>query len=152
MLLGKSVGILPSPLTEHAARSPYILLVQLQKLGHDDATPTSKITTTVVAIRNCMLCRKSTNTKTECIYLIVISIAVLHVYIKCREIYIVWIFIQQEYCISKLSVYLRFPCVDDRMGVAYFQVRAAFQQYHVKKKLHFDDNNNDVCFVLNQQS
>ena len=147
--------MLSSPLLEQLTWTPFKvapfeLLVQLQTLGHDDATPTSRITATIAVIRNCILCHQSTNIKY--IYLIVISIAVLHVYIKCREIYIVWIFIQQEYCISKLSVYLRFPCVDDRMGVAYFQVRAAFQQYHVKKKLHFDDNNNDVCFVLNQQA
>ena len=88
MLSGKSVGILPSPLMEQLTAYPYGSFLQLQTLWHDDATPTSKITTAVVVIRNCMVCRKSTNTKTECMYLIFISIAVLHVQIKCREIYI----------------------------------------------------------------
>ena len=78
MLSGKSVGILCSCLPEQSTINPMKLSLQLQTLGHDDATPTSKITTTVDVIRNCMLRRKSTNTKTECIYLIVISIAVLH--------------------------------------------------------------------------
>ena len=58
--------------------SPSLTYQQLQTPGHDDATLTSKITTTVDVIRNCMLRRKSTNTKTECVYLIVISIAVLY--------------------------------------------------------------------------
>ena len=79
MLSGISVGILFSRLRRHSTiNPPNTLLPQLQTLGHDDATPTSKITTTVDVIRNCMLRRKSTNTKTECIYLIVISIAALH--------------------------------------------------------------------------
>ena len=79
MLSGKSVGILSSPLLEQSTVGQYERSKQLQTLGHDDATPTRKITTTVAVIGNCMLRRNSTNTKTECIYLIVISIAVLHV-------------------------------------------------------------------------
>ena len=75
MSSGKSAGILFSLLLEQSS----ISAKQRQTLGHDDATPTSKITTTVAIIRNCMLRRKSINTKTECIYLIVISIAVLNV-------------------------------------------------------------------------
>jgi hypothetical protein len=78
VLSGKSVGILSSLLLEQATTSWPDWLKQRHTLGHDDCTPTSKITTVVVII-NCMLFRKSTNTKTECIYLIVISIAVLHV-------------------------------------------------------------------------
>ena len=79
MLSGKYVGILSSPLLEQSTVRLYEGPEQIQTLGHDDATPTRKITTTVAVIRNCMLRRNSTNTKTECIYLIVISIAVLHV-------------------------------------------------------------------------
>jgi len=44
--------------------------VQLQTLGHDDTTPTSKITATIDVIINFILRRQSTNTKY--IYLIVI--------------------------------------------------------------------------------
>jgi hypothetical protein len=47
---GKSVGILSSLLPEQSTSNP-----QRQTLGHDDATPTSKITTVVVMI-NCILC------------------------------------------------------------------------------------------------
>jgi hypothetical protein len=39
------------------------LSVHLQTLGHDDTTPTSKITATIAAIRNSILRRQSTNTK-----------------------------------------------------------------------------------------
>ena len=79
MLLGKSVGILSSLLLEQLTAGSPNWLKQRHTLGHDDATPTSKITPTIAVIRNCMLRRNSTNTKTECIYLIVISVAVLHV-------------------------------------------------------------------------
>jgi uncharacterized membrane protein len=44
--------------------------VQPQTAGHDDTTPTSKITATITIIRNCILHSQSTNTKY--IYLIVI--------------------------------------------------------------------------------
>ena len=72
MLSGKSVGILSSPLLEQSTVTPSEVSVQLQTLGHDDATPTSKITTTIAVIRNCIVRLQSTNTKKECIYLIVI--------------------------------------------------------------------------------
>ena len=74
MFLGKSVGILFSPLLEQS--TTYEPAVQLQTLGHDDATLTIKITATIAVIRNCILCRQSTNIK--CIYLIVI--------VQCRHI------------------------------------------------------------------
>jgi hypothetical protein len=35
--------------------------VQLQTLGHDDTTPTCKLTTTIAVLRNCILRRQSTN-------------------------------------------------------------------------------------------
>ena len=70
MLLGKSVGILSSPLLEQSTLTPSELSVQLQTLGQDDTTPTNKITTTIAVIRNCILRCQSTNIKY--IYLIVI--------------------------------------------------------------------------------
>ena len=70
VLLGKSVGILSSPLLLQLTSTPIEASVQLQLLGHDDTTPTSKITATIVVIRNSILRRQSTNTK--CIYIIVI--------------------------------------------------------------------------------
>ena len=39
MLLGKSVGILSSPVLEQLTLTPFEVLVQPQSLGHDDATP-----------------------------------------------------------------------------------------------------------------
>jgi hypothetical protein len=63
VLFGKSVGIPFSPLLEHSTVAPSEVSVQLQTLGHDDATPTSKITANVAVIRNCILRRQSTNTK-----------------------------------------------------------------------------------------
>jgi hypothetical protein len=74
VFLGKSVGILFSPLLEQS--TTYEPAVQLHTLGHDDATPTSRITATIAVIRNCILCRQSTNIKY--IYLIVI--------VQCRHI------------------------------------------------------------------
>ena len=59
VLLGKSVGILSSPLLEQLTLTPFELLVQLQTLGQDDTTPTNKITATIAVIRNCILCRQS---------------------------------------------------------------------------------------------
>ena len=76
MLLGKSGGILSSPLLLQSTSTPTEWFEQLQTLGHDDATPISKITTTIAVIRNCMLRRQSTNTKW--IYLIMCNI-VIHV-------------------------------------------------------------------------
>ena len=76
MLYGKSVGMPPSPLLEQSTVTPSEVSVQLQTLGHDDATPTSKIRANVAVIRNCILRRQSTNTK--CIYLIMSNI-VMHV-------------------------------------------------------------------------
>ena len=70
MLLGKSVGILSSPLLKQSKLTPFELLVQLQTLGQDDTTPTSKIIATIAVIRICILRSQSTNTKY--IYLIVI--------------------------------------------------------------------------------
>ena len=69
MLFGKSVGILSNPLPKQSTVTPSEVSVQLQTVGHDDATPTSKITANVVVIRNCILRRQSTNT--NCIYLII---------------------------------------------------------------------------------
>ena len=63
MLLGKSVGILSSPLLEQLTLTLFEVLVQPQSLGHDDATPTSRITATIAVIRHCILRRQSTNTK-----------------------------------------------------------------------------------------
>ena len=63
MLLGKSVGILSSPLLEQSMLTPSELSVQLQTLGHDDTTPTSRITATIAVIRHCILRRQSTNTQ-----------------------------------------------------------------------------------------
>ena len=63
MLLGKSVGILYSPLLEQSTLTPFEVLVQTQTLGHADATPTSRITATIAVIRHCILRRQSTNTK-----------------------------------------------------------------------------------------
>jgi hypothetical protein len=63
VLLGKSVGILYSPLLEQSTLTPFEVLVQTQTLGHDDATPTSRITATIAVIRHCILRRQSTNTK-----------------------------------------------------------------------------------------
>jgi hypothetical protein len=76
VFLGKSVGILSSPLLEQLTSTTYEPPVQLHTLGHDDATPTSRITATIAVIRNCILCRQSTNIKF--IYLIVI--------VQCRHI------------------------------------------------------------------
>jgi len=76
VLSGKSVGILSSPLPEQSTVTPFEVSVQLQTLGHDDATPTSKMTTTIAVLRNCILRRQSTNTKY--IYLIMSNI-VMHV-------------------------------------------------------------------------
>ena len=70
MLFGKSVGIPSSPLPEQSTLTPSEVSVQLQTLGHDDATPTRKITENSVVIRNSILSRQSTNIR--CIYLIVI--------------------------------------------------------------------------------
>ena len=67
MLFGKSVGIPFSRLLEQSTVTPSEVSVQLQTLGHDDATPTSKITANVAVIRNRILRRQSTNT--NCIYL-----------------------------------------------------------------------------------
>jgi hypothetical protein len=39
--------------------------VHLQTLGHDEATPTSKITANVVVIRNCILLFQSAKIKTN---------------------------------------------------------------------------------------
>jgi hypothetical protein len=63
VLLGNSIGILSSPLLEQSTLTLFELLVQLQTLGHDDATPTSRITATITVIRHCILCRESTNTQ-----------------------------------------------------------------------------------------
>jgi len=76
VLSGKSVGILSSPLLAQSTVTPSEMSVQLQTLGHDDATPTSTITTTIDVLRNCILRRQSTNTKF--IYLIMSNI-VMHV-------------------------------------------------------------------------
>ena len=76
MLIGKSGGILYSPLLLQKRTTPSEVSVQLQTLGQDDATPTSKITAHIAVIRNCMLRRQSTNTK--CMYLIMCNI-VMHV-------------------------------------------------------------------------
>ena len=62
MLLGKSVGILSSPVLEQLTLTPFEVLVQPQSLGHDDATPTSRITAIIAVIRHCILRRQSTNT------------------------------------------------------------------------------------------
>jgi hypothetical protein len=70
VLLGKSGGILSSLLLVQLTLTPSEVSIQLQTLGHDDATPTSRITATITVIRNCILHRQSTNTK--CLYLIVI--------------------------------------------------------------------------------
>ena len=70
MLLGKSVGILSSPLLEQSTVTPSELSVHLQTLGQDDTTPTNKITATIAVIRICILRCQSTNIKY--IYLIVI--------------------------------------------------------------------------------
>jgi hypothetical protein len=43
VLLGKSVGMLYSPLLKQSTLTPFEVLVQPQTLGHDDATPTSRI-------------------------------------------------------------------------------------------------------------
>ena len=75
MFLGKYVGILFSPLLEQLTSTTFEAPVQLHTLGHDDATP-SRITATIAVIRNCILCRQSTNIKY--IYLIVI--------VQCRHI------------------------------------------------------------------
>jgi hypothetical protein len=48
VFLGKSVGILFSPLLEQS--TTYEPAVQLHTLGHDDATPTSRITATIAVI------------------------------------------------------------------------------------------------------
>jgi len=63
VLVGKSVGMLSSPLLEQLTLTPFEVLVQPQTLGHDDATPTSRITATIAVIRHCILSRQSTNTK-----------------------------------------------------------------------------------------
>ena len=63
MLVGKSVGMLTSPLLEQLTLTPFEVLKQPQTLGHDDATPTSRITATIIVIRHCILRRQSTNTK-----------------------------------------------------------------------------------------
>jgi hypothetical protein len=63
VLLGKSVGILSSPVLEQLTLTPFEVLVQPQSLGHDDATPTSRITAIIAVIRHCILRRQSTNTK-----------------------------------------------------------------------------------------
>ena len=76
MLFGKAVGIPPNPLPEQLTTAPRRVSVQLQTLGHDDATPTSKTTANVAVIKNCILRRQSTNTK--CIYLAMSNI-VMHV-------------------------------------------------------------------------
>ena len=76
MLLGKSVGILYSPLLLQSTLTPTEWFEQLHTLGHDDATPTCKITANIAVIRNCMLRHQSTNTKF--IYLIMCNI-VMHV-------------------------------------------------------------------------
>ena len=44
------------------------LSLQVQLLGHDDTTPTSKITATIVVIRNSIL--RTQSTKIKCIFLI----------------------------------------------------------------------------------
>jgi hypothetical protein len=62
VLLGKSVGILSSPLLLQLTSTPTEASVQLQTLGHDDTAPTSKITATIAVIRNSILRRQSTNT------------------------------------------------------------------------------------------
>jgi len=58
VLLGKSVGILFSPLLWQVTSTPTELSVQLQTLGHDDTTPTSKITAISTVIRNSILRRQ----------------------------------------------------------------------------------------------
>jgi len=70
VLLGKSVGILSSLLLLQRTSTPTERPVQLHALGHDDTTPTSKITATIAVVRNSILRRQSTNAK--CIYIIVI--------------------------------------------------------------------------------
>lgn len=89
MLLGKSVGILSSPLLEQSTVTPSEVSVQLHTLGHDNATPTSKITKTITVLRNCILRRQSTNIKY--IYLIM-SNFVMHVYRKCMQKFIIRLF------------------------------------------------------------
>ena len=76
MLSGKSVGILSSFLLSQSTVTPSEVSVQLHILGHDDATPTSKITTTIDVLRNSILRRQAT--KTQDIYLIMSNI-VMHV-------------------------------------------------------------------------
>ena len=76
MLLGKSGGILSSPLLLQSTLTPTEWLEQLQTVGHDDTTPTSKLTEHIAVIRNCMLRCQSTNKKY--IYLIMFNI-VMHV-------------------------------------------------------------------------
>jgi hypothetical protein len=68
VLFGKSVGIPSSPLPEQSTVTPSEVSVQLQTLGQDDATPTSKITANVAVIRNCILRRQSTNTNVQYCY------------------------------------------------------------------------------------
>ena len=57
MLLGKSGGTLSSHLLPQPTSTPAEWFEQLQTLGHDDVSPTSKITATIAVIRNCMLRR-----------------------------------------------------------------------------------------------
>ena len=63
MLSGKSVGILSSTLPEQSTVTPSEVSVHLQTLGHEYTTPTSKLTTTIAVLRNCILRRQSTNIK-----------------------------------------------------------------------------------------
>jgi hypothetical protein len=72
VFLGKSGGKLYNPLLLQLTLTPTEWFEQLQTLGHDDVTPTSKITANITVIRNCMLRRQSTNAK--CIYLIMCNI------------------------------------------------------------------------------
>ena len=72
MFLGKPGGKLYSPILLHSTVTPGVWFQHQQTLGHDDVTPTSKITATITVIGNCMLRRQSTNAK--CIYLIMCNI------------------------------------------------------------------------------
>ena len=65
MLFCKSDGILFSPFDLQSTWTPSELVVHLQTLGHDAATPTNKTRPNIAAINNCILSRQSTNTKAK---------------------------------------------------------------------------------------
>jgi hypothetical protein len=51
VFLGKSGGILSSPILLQPTSTPAEWVEHLHTLGHDDATPTSNITATIAVIR-----------------------------------------------------------------------------------------------------